>query len=67
MGKPLSGLDHWAAIIGERPESDPPVRTELVLGRNSYVYDTDSETVVDVGFARGAYINNGWKINIGDK
>ena len=64
IGKPLSGYDQWSAIIGESTET---VRSEVVLGRNSYEYDSDSRSMVASGFSRGAYINNGWKINIGDK
>ena len=64
IGMPLSGYDMWSAIIGEAPET---VRNELVLGRNSYVHDGESSSMIKSGQPRGAYINNGWKINIGDK
>ena len=67
MGKELSGFDQWSAIIGDRPESLPPVRNEVVLGRNSYVFDVDSGAMIETTEPRGAYIYDGWKINIGDK
>ena len=67
MGKPLSGFDHWSAIVGDRPESLPAIRNELVLGRNSYVFDDDAAAMVLTTEPRGAYIYDGWKINIGDK
>ena len=66
MGKELSGFDQWSAILGDRPESLPPVRNEVVLGRNSFVFDADSATMVEAK-PRGAYIYDGWKINIGDQ
>ena len=66
MGKTLSGYDQWSAIIGERPESAPPVRNELVLGRNSYAYDHSSSSMVTKE-PRGAYIYDGWKIIIGNR
>lgn len=66
MGKPLSGYDHWEAIIRRGPASAPPVRKELVVGRNSYYLDIDlSLTLRDT--PRGAYIYDGWKIVVGDK
>ncbi|CAN0412701.1 unnamed protein product, partial [Ascophyllum nodosum] len=67
MGKPLSGFDHWKAIIGQRPESDPPVRGDLVLGRSAYEYDSDSDSMVLLDHPRGAYIHNGWKIIHGER
>eukprot|EP00904_Undaria_pinnatifida_P012417 jgi/Undpi1/8305/HiC_scaffold_25.g10774.m1 len=67
MGKTLSGFDQWSAIIGDRPESAPPVRNEVVLGRNSYVFDDEKGEMVHTAEPRGAYIYDGWKINIGDK
>ena len=67
MGKKLSGFDQWSAIIGDRPESWPPVRNEVVLGRNSYVYDSASVSMVKTDTPRGAYIYDCWKINVGDK
>lgn len=67
MGKDLSGYDHWSAIVGDRPESSPPVRNELVLGRNSYAYDPSSSAMYKTVESRGAYIYDGWKINVGDK
>lgn len=67
MGQPLSGLDHWSAIIGKRPESSPVVRNELVVGFNSYIVE-DGETSVSKGHQpRGGYIYDGWKIVVGDK
>lgn len=66
MGKDLSGYDHWSAIIGDRPESSSQVRNEVVLGRNSYAYDSSSSSMLKKE-PRGAYIYDGWKINIGDK
>ena len=63
IGKPLSGYDQWSAIIGESTET---VRNEVVLGRNSYLYAHETVSMVESGFPRGAYINNGWKINVGD-
>ena len=62
----MSGFDQWSAIVGDRPESSPPVRSEVVLGRNSYGYDGDSSVMVKRE-PRGAYIHDGWKIDIGDK
>ena len=67
MGKELSGFDQWSAIIGDRLESLPPVRNEVVLGRNSYVFDADLVAMVETTTPTGAYIYDGWKINIGDK
>lgn len=67
MGKPLSGLDHWEAIIGKRPTSDPPVRNELVLGRSAYEYDSDSDSMKPLQTPRGAYIYDGWKIIHGER
>ena len=66
IGKTLSGFDQWSAIIGDRPESSSPVRNEVVLGRNSYSYDEDSSSMIKID-PRGAYIYDGWKVNIGDK
>lgn len=67
MGLTLSGLDHWSAIIGSRPAGSPAIRNELVLNRNSYVYDELSLSMVLGSTPSGAYIYDGWKINIGDK
>lgn len=67
MGKPLSGLDHWSAIIGDWPAGVTPIRNELVLGRNSYEFDDESAIMVYMSKPKGAYIHDGWKIVIGDK
>lgn len=67
MGNPLSGFDHWQAIISQRPEDLPPVRNELVLRRNSYRWDGSSKSMVPAESPTGAYIHDGWKIVIRDK
>ena len=67
MGKELSGFDQWSAILGDRPESLGPVRNEVVLGRSSYIFDPVSSTLVNLTEPRGAYIYDGWKINVGDQ
>ncbi|CAM9346631.1 unnamed protein product, partial [Laminaria digitata] len=66
IGKALSGFDQWSAIIGDRPGSSSPVRNEIVLARNSYGYDGDSSVMIKRE-PKGAYIYDGWKIDIGDK
>ena len=66
IGKALSGFDQWPGILGDRPESSPPVRSEVVLGRNSYAYDASSGSMIKKE-PRGAYIYDGWEINVGDK
>ncbi|CBJ29746.1 Formylglycine-dependent sulfatase [Ectocarpus siliculosus] len=47
MGKELSGFDHWDAIIGGGEGEGGGVRTELVLGRSSYVFDLDAGEIVN--------------------
>ncbi|CAM9661862.1 unnamed protein product [Ectocarpus sp. 12 AP-2014] len=58
MGKELSGFDHWDAIIGGGEGEGGGVRTELVLGRSSYVFDLDVGEIVNNPSPRGAC--TGW-------
>lgn len=62
MGKDLSGFDQWDAIVGRRSAEEGPVRTEMVLGRNSYTFDTDTAEMVKRASPWGAYIHDGWKL-----
>ncbi|CAM9878722.1 unnamed protein product, partial [Ectocarpus sp. 8 AP-2014] len=62
MGKKLSGFDQWDAIVGRRSAEEGPVRTEMVLGRNSYTFDTDTAEMVKRASPWGAYIHDGWKL-----
>ncbi|CAM9850249.1 unnamed protein product, partial [Ectocarpus sp. 6 AP-2014] len=62
MGKELSGFDQWDAIVSRRSAEEGPVRTEMVLGRNSFTFDTDTAEMVKRASPWGAYIHDGWKL-----
>ncbi|CBJ27859.1 Formylglycine-dependent sulfatase, C-terminal fragment Formylglycine-dependent sulfatase, N-terminal [Ectocarpus siliculosus] len=62
MGKELSGFDQWDAIVGRRSAEEGPVRTDMVLGRNSFTFDTDTAEMVKRASPWGAYIHDGWKL-----
>lgn len=62
MGKELSGLDQWNALVGRRSVEEGPVRTELVLGRISYDFDSDAGAMVKEPLPKGAFIHDGWKL-----
>ncbi|CBJ29740.1 Formylglycine-dependent sulfatase, C-terminal fragment [Ectocarpus siliculosus] len=62
MGKELSGFDQWDAIVGRRSAEEGPVRTELVLGRTSYDFDSDAGEMVKEPLPKGAFIHDGWKL-----
>lgn len=67
MGLPLSGFNQWPGIVGDTSKDDSPIRNDLVLGFNSYVYDSAKESVVNTSQPRGGYISRGWKIIVGDR
>lgn len=68
MGLPLSGFNQWEAITGKRSEEESgAVRRDLVLGRSSYNFDTDLQSMVTVPAPRGAFISDGWKVILGDR
>lgn len=67
MGKPLSGFDHWAAIIGERSVSETPIRSEIVLGRSSYQYSSSKDMMVLLDSPKGGFIKDGWKVITGER
>ncbi|CAM9537110.1 unnamed protein product [Ectocarpus fasciculatus] len=46
MGKELSGFDQWDAIVGRRSAEEGPVRTEMILARNSFAFDSDAVQMV---------------------